>query len=113
MDMTLNQLGAWMADFVQIGYMTAVKAYEPTSDELRLKDIEKWCKATFTDYAKLKRLIDDGLVTPHRKGECRNSPLYFSKAEIKQAIVQGKLSQYLTDERIKRLDPSAGAGRGK
>ena len=41
MTMTIEQIGAMMADFVQIGYMTAVKAYEPTSDELRLKDVEK------------------------------------------------------------------------
>lgn len=99
--MTIEELGAWMADFVQIGYMTAVKAYEPTSDELRMKDIEKWCKATFTDYNRLKKLIDGGVIAPHRKGECKNSPLYFSKAEIKQAIIQGRLSQYLTEERIK------------
>lgn len=101
MNMTTDQLGAWMADFVQIGYMAAVKAYEPTSDELKAKDIEKWCKATFTDYGKLKKLIHAGYVKPHRKGECRNSPLYFSKAEIKQAIVQNRLSQYIIDEKLK------------
>lgn len=98
--MTTDQLGAWMADFIQLGYMTAVKAYEPTSDELRLKDVKKWCKATFTDYDKLKRLIYAGAVHSHRRGECRNSPLYFSKAEIKQAIIQSKLSQFIVDERV-------------
>ena len=55
MTMTIEQIGEMMANFVQIGYMTAVRAYEPTSDELRIKDVEKWCRATFTDYEKLCR----------------------------------------------------------
>ena len=101
MTMTIEQIGAMMADFVQIGYMTAVKAYEPTSDELRLKDVGKWCKATFTDYGKLRKLIKAGAVKPHRSGECRNSPLYYSKAEIKQAIINAHLSQYIVEDLTK------------
>ena len=101
MTMTIEQIGAMMADFVQIGYMTAVKAYEPTSDELRLKDVEKWCRATFTDYKTLLRLIQAGVVRSYRKGGSRNSPLYYSKAEIKQAIINARLSRYITEDNIR------------
>lgn len=101
MTMTIEQIGAMMADFVQIGYMTAVKAYEPTSDELRLKDVEKWCRATFTDYKTLQRLIKAGIVRSYRKGDSRNSPLYYSKAEIKQAIINARLSKYITEDNIR------------
>ena len=100
--MTIEQIGQMMADFVQIGYMAAVRAYEPTSDELRMKDVEKWCRATFTDYGKLCRLIKAGVVAPHRKGEGRNSPMFYSKAEIKQAIINARLSLYITDEHIEK-----------
>ena len=102
MTMTIEQIGEMMADFVQIGYMTAVRAYEPTSDELRIKDVEKWCRATFTDYEKLCRLIKAGVVTPHRRGESKNSPLLYSKAEIKQAIINARLSQYIVDDKVER-----------
>lgn len=102
MTMTIEQIGEMMADFVQIGYMTAVRAYEPTSDELRIKDVEKWCRATFTDYEKLCRLIKAGVVAPHRRGESKNSPLFYSKAEIKQAIINARLSQYIVDDKVER-----------
>lgn len=102
--MTIDQITAFIADSVQIGYMAAVKAYEPTADELRVSELKKWCQATFTDYKKLQKLIKAGVVTPHRKGDAVNSPLLFSKADIKRAIITNRLSQYIADEEVKRTE---------
>lgn len=99
--MTTDQISAFIADSIQIGYMTAVKAYEPTADELKQSDLKKWCQATFTDYKKLRRLIKAEIIKPHRKGDAKNSPLFFSKAEIKQAIITNRLSQYIAEETLK------------
>lgn len=101
MNMTINELGTWMADFVQVGFMEAVRAYEPTSDELKLKEIKAWCKAALIDFDKLTKLIKAGMITAHRKGTAVNSPLYYSKAEIKKAVIQAKLSQYITDKMVR------------
>ena len=104
MNMTIDQLGTWMADFVQVGFMEAVRAYEPTSDELKLKEVKAWCKAALIDYDKLTKMIKAGMIVPHRKGTATNSPQYYSKAEIKKAIIQARLSQYITDEKLSNPD---------
>lgn len=100
--MTTDQISAFIADSIQIGYMTAVKAYEPLADELKQSELKTWCQATFTDYKKLRRLIRAGLVTPYRRGDSKNSPLVYSKADIKRAIITNRLSLYITEEQMKQ-----------
>lgn len=81
-----NELRDSIQKFVQVGFMEAVRAYEPSQDRLRQKDVKKWLKMMLIDYRTFKVLVDKGTIKAKRYGTAINSPLYYSKKEIKQAM---------------------------
>lgn len=85
---------------VKIGFMEAVRAYEPTQDKIRVADVDKWLKIMLIDKKKFKQLVKNGVIRPH-KGKAINSPHYYSKKEIQQAITAAKLSSIITKERLR------------
>lgn len=86
MEMTFNDIQAVIADSVRLGYMKAVKAFEPTADIIRERELKSWCLANAIDIKTITKMIARGEIKKHRMGVCRNSPTGFSKAEIKQVI---------------------------
>lgn len=40
----IHEINSMIADCVQIGFMEAIRAYEPTSDLIRKKELKKWLK---------------------------------------------------------------------
>lgn len=81
-----NELNDTLQRFIQVGFMEAVRAYEPSQDRLRQKDVKKWLKMMLIDYRTFKVLVDKGTIKAKRYGTAINSPLYYSKKEIKQAM---------------------------
>ena len=81
-----------MADAVQIGYMQAVKSYEPAADDIRSTEVRQWLKHMLVSWAQFLKLEKTGLIKPYRKGKAANSPLYYSKSEIKKALTTAKLA---------------------
>ena len=94
--MDFNEINGIIEDFVQIGYMTAVKAYEPAQDRIRLSEVKKWLKMMNVDYKKFKSLVDIGTIKVMRVGKSKNSPLFYSKKEIKQALAAAKISNIIS-----------------
>lgn len=94
-----------MSEYMQAGFMEAVKAYEPVQDEVRQTEVKAWLRFMRIDVKAFRNLVRQGVVTPRRKGEGRNSPLYYSKAEIKKALAAAKLYQFAvvhkSDKRIR------------
>ena len=90
--MTTAELMSLMADAVQIGYMQAVKSYEPASDAIRSTEVKQWLKHMLVSWTQFVKLENAGLIKPYRKGKAANSPLYYSKSEIKQALTTAKLA---------------------
>lgn len=84
--MKIEEINSLIANFVQIGYMEAVKSYEPSKDIIRLGEVESWLRMMKMDLKRFDKLIKAGIIKPFRKGEARNSPWYYSKKEIKQAF---------------------------
>ena len=84
--MDLQEKYRMVADFVQVGYMQAVKMYEPPQDRVRKSEVGKWMRMANLDAGLFKRLESAGIIKPFRVGKSRNSPLYYSKAEVKQAF---------------------------
>ena len=76
-----------ITDCYQVGYMEAVRAYEPALDWVRASEVRAWLKMVHIEPRKLRRMVEQGLVKPVRRGTGRNSPLYYSKAEIKRALL--------------------------
>lgn len=101
MNIELQELNTIIADFVQIGYMQAVKAYEPSQDLIRLSEVKKWLKIMKIDLKKFNILVHQEIIKPTRKGRGRNSPLYYSKKEIKQALSMTTVSNLIAKEIIK------------
>lgn len=99
--MNIEDIQAIMIDSYQVGYMEAVKAYEPSQDLIRLTEVKKWLKMMRIDMSRFKALVKNEIIKPIRKGESRNSPLYYSKMEIKQAFSLANISGILTKETIK------------
>lgn len=91
-----NQLCGVLSDFVQIGFMEAVRAYEPVQDKIRKSEIKKWLKISLIDNDKFDALVESGHIHAHRLGTSKNSPLYFSKKEIKEAVAKTKLANILS-----------------
>lgn len=90
--MDIQELNSVIADFVQVGYMQAVKAYEPPQDLVRASEIKLWLKMMRIDIKRFNRLVSEGVIRARRKGVGRNSPLYYSKAEVKQALSMANIA---------------------
>lgn len=84
--MDIQELNRIVADFVQVGWMQAVKTYEPPQDRVRLSEVKSWLRMACLDYKTFQKLVKVEVIKPFRKGKSKNSPLYYSKAEIKQAF---------------------------
>lgn len=92
MNVSIEDIQSIMIDSYQVGYMEAVKAYEPAQDLIRLREVKKWLKMMKIDLKRFNTLVGKELIKPIRKGESRNSPFYYSKAEIKQALSLANVS---------------------
>ncbi len=93
MDITLpfEELCRMMADFTQIGFMEAVKAYEPAQDRIRARDVRNWLKMMLVDEKRFDALVRCGKIRARRMGTGKNSPIYYSKKEIKEALVASRM----------------------
>lgn len=100
--MDIEEIQALMINCYQVGYMEAVKAYEPSQDFIRLSEVKKWLGMMKIDIKRFKLLVRMDIIKPIRKGEGKNSPLYYSKAEIKQAFSLDKLSGILAKESVRQ-----------
>lgn len=96
MTLTQEQFGEYIADFIQIGRMQMVKAYEPIADAVRAVELKSWCIATSTDYKAVEALIASGAIAKHRMGGAKNSPIVYSKQEVIQAVVTAKIASDMT-----------------
>lgn len=99
--MKIEEIQSIMIDSYQVGYMEAIKAYEPAQDLIRLSDVKKWLKMMKIDLKKFNVLVHKEIIKPIRKGEGRNSPLYYSKKEIKQALSLANVSGLIAKDTIK------------
>ncbi|WP_195360599.1 hypothetical protein [Phocaeicola massiliensis] len=99
--MDIGDIQSIMIDSYQVGYMEAVKAYEPAQDLIRLRDVKKWLKMMQIDLKRFNILVSKELIKPIRKGESKNSPLYYSKAEIKQALSLANISSMMAKEKVR------------
>ena len=58
-----------VANFVQVGFMQAVKVYDPPQDRVRKSEVKRWLRMANLDYAHFARLEAAGLVKPFRVGK--------------------------------------------
>ena len=99
MNIAINELGGIIADFVRVGYNSAVADYDPPQDKLRQSEIKKWLKFRKIDFKTFQELEKQGLIHA-RKGEAVNSPLYYSKAEIQKAFATMRLNRLMTTNEL-------------
>lgn len=95
-----DELCRIMSDFTQIGFMEAIKAYEPTQDRIRSREIKNWLKIMRIDEKKFNALVKEGKIKARHNGVGKNSPLYYSKKEIKAAITAAKIFSITTSQSI-------------
>lgn len=103
MDIAINELGGIIADFVRVGYNSAVADYDPSQDKLRLSEVKKWLKFRHVEYKTFQSLVDMGLIHTRRLGVAVNSPLYYSKAEIQKAFATMRVNKLFVNDKIKEL----------
>lgn len=95
MNIDFQDLNRIIAEFVQIGYMQAVKVYDPIQDRVRKSEVRKWLRIANLDRGKFDRLVEAGLIKQFQIGEGKNSPIFYSKKEIKQAFSTASISEIL------------------
>ena len=101
MEMTIHELGGIIANFVRVGYNSAVADYDPPHDKLRLSEVKKWVKFRKIEFKTFQELEKQGLIHA-RKGSSVNSPLYYSKAEIQKAFATMRLNRLFVNDKILR-----------
>lgn len=99
MNIAINELGGIIADFVRVGYNSAVADYDPPQDKLRLSEVKKWIKFRRLEFSTFQELEKQGLIHA-RKGDAVNSPLYYSKAEIQKAFATMRLNRFFVNDKI-------------
>lgn len=97
--MTIHELGGIIANFVRVGYNSAVADYDPPQDKLRLSEVKKWIKFRKIEFKTFQELEKQGLIHA-RKGGAANSPLYYSKAEIQKAFATMRLNRLMTTNEL-------------
>lgn len=90
--MQIEELSPIIQGAFQAGYMEAIKSYEPALDNVRGTEIRNWLKLIHVSQKKFNAFVRHGLIKPFRLGTKRNSPLYYSKAEIKKALLTVQVS---------------------
>lgn len=84
----------FLQDVAACGAAKAIASLEPKSDQLTQRQAYAFLRRRDEEFggqwehgeAWLKRKVQDGSITPRRKGTKLNSPLIYSKAEILQAL---------------------------
>ncbi len=98
--MTIEEIGGIIADFVRVGYNSAVADYDPPQDRLRQSEVEKWLKFRHVELKTFQTLVQKGLIHKRRSGSAVNSPLVYSKAEIQRALATMRLDRYFVNNKI-------------
>lgn len=98
--MSIEELGGIVADFVRVGYNSAVADYDPPQDRLRQSEVEKWLKFRHVELKTFQTLVKKGLIHKRRSGSAVNSPLVYSKAEIQKALATMRLDRLYVNDKI-------------
>lgn len=98
--MTIEEIGGIIADFVRVGYNTAVADYDPPQDKLRQSEVKKWLKFRHVEFKTFQALVDKGLIHARHSGTAPNSPLVYSKAEIQKALAIMRVDKYFVNDKI-------------
>lgn len=92
MEMNFSDIQSMIADSVQLGYMYAIKSFEPVTDMIKECELNAWCLSVGIDKKTVAKLIKRGSIKKQRTGTARNSPFVYSKSDIKQAMLSLSLS---------------------
>ncbi len=103
MNLTIEQLASIIADYIQVGYMEAVRAYEPTQDIIKTSEVLRWLRFVHIDRKRFNALVKKGLIRRKRLGPAKNSAFGYSKKEIKQAVAASKISSIIVQEYITKV----------
>lgn len=98
--MSIEELGGIVADFVRVGYNSAVADYDPPQDRLRQSEVERWLKFRHVELKTFQTLVKKGLIHKRRSGSAVNSPLVYSKAEIQKALATMRLDRLYVNDKI-------------
>ncbi|WP_051617562.1 hypothetical protein [Prevotella sp. HUN102] len=101
--MSIEEIGGIIADFVRVGYNTAVADYDPPQDRLRQSEVKKWLKFRHVEFKAFQELEKKGLIHARRSGNAVNSPLVYSKAEIQKALAIMRVDRLFVNDKIKEL----------
>jgi hypothetical protein len=99
MNITIEELGCIITDFVRVGYNSAVADYDPPQDRLRQSEVKKWLKFRHVEFKTFQSLVDKGLIHSRRSGVAVNSPLFYSKAEIQKALSIMRINRYFVNDK--------------
>lgn len=100
MNITITELGGIIADFVRVGYNSAVADYDPPQDTLRQSEVKKWLKFRHVEFKTFQALVDKGLIHARHSGTAQKSPLVYSKAEIQKALATIRVNRLFVNDKI-------------
>lgn len=100
MNISIEELGGIIIDFVRVGYNCAVADYDPPQDRLKLSEVKKWLRHRHIEFKTFKGLEEKGLVRARHSGTAINSPLVYSKTEIQKALSTMRVNTIFVNNKI-------------
>lgn len=80
-------------DIFAAGMAQAVKMYEPIADWVKKDEITVWCVLNDINPKSVMALIKDGTIRGKHSGRGINTPVVYSKADIRKQIAIIKMMQ--------------------
>lgn len=89
-----------ISQYEQVGFAQAIQMYEPAQDLIRMSEVKSWLKMLSVDIKVFNKLVEKGVVMAKSLGNSKNSPKYYSKKEIKSALVNTNLLTIIRDSKL-------------
>lgn len=92
----IENLREIIIDCIEVGYMKAIKDYCVDEDLIRATQIDSWLAKNNISKKTFKTLLNEHSIVGIRKGTARNSPIYYSKEQVKAALlVEKNVNKYI------------------
>lgn len=98
--MNIEDLQSIMIDSYQVGYMEAIKSYEPSQDSIRLREVKKWLKMMKIDLKRFNILVQKILSNHFVKVKERTHLFTFQKRKLSRLFQLLMLAEYLQEIKL-------------
>lgn len=80
------QLKRLLKEAAAAGAQQAIEAIAPTEEKLTKNEVMRWLRRLGRPGTDVEEMEKEGLIKGERSGSCSNSPIYYSRCDVQQAM---------------------------